>query len=112
MISYSEDELLRFTKKKSTDFDCIPRGTQVMIFAEFILASNNRCFSAEDIKSLFDKAKLCSPRTGKLISPSIVQLQKYIDRFIEKGKLPVIKEANNYKLIKEDFDGGSYNKYI
>lgn len=97
MINYSEDELYNLTKP-STDFDCLPMGIKVEEFVKFIIRSGNNEFSIDDLRELFLKSKLKSPRTGEIINPKPYQLTKQVDRLISNNEISVIKEENIYKI--------------
>jgi hypothetical protein len=97
MISYSEEELYNLTRT-STDFDCLPRGTQVEELVRFIINSGNSEFLIEDLKNLFMKSNLKSTRTGKLVKPSSCQLSISVDKLIANNRINVVKDIDVYKV--------------
>lgn len=101
MINYSEDELYNLTKP-STDFDCLPMAIKVEEFVNFIIRSGNNQFSIDDLRELFSKSKLKSPRTGKVINPTPYQLDNQVDRLILNGKISDNKDDNTYKITNND----------
>lgn len=111
VVSYCEEELFYFTKP-TTDFDCLPRETQIIIFVEFLLNSGNSCFNEGDIVNLFEKVQLKNPRTDKFILPTSEKIKQFIERLILKGKLPIINDGENYKLIQNKYDGGNLYKFL
>ena len=90
MINYSEEELYNLTKS-STDFDCLPRSTQIEGLVRFIINSGNNEFLIEDLRILFMKAKLKSPRTGKAIRVYNGQLIMSLDKLINNNRINLIK---------------------
>lgn len=102
MINYLVDELYNLTKY-STDFDCLPMGTKIEEFVKFIIKSGNNEFSIDDLRDLFLKSKLKSPRAGKIINPKPYQLIKQIDRLISNNKINVVKEGYIYKVKDVEF---------
>lgn len=93
MILYLENKLFEMTKS-STDFDCMPRGTQIENFIKFIIKSGNNNFTVEDIRELFIKANMKSPRTSKVIKPTRSQIKNQIERIIAKEMTFIRKEAD------------------
>lgn len=112
MMNYSEEELNRFTKL-STDFDCLPRETQIIIFVEFLLYQGNTLIKPDEVLELFNKVDLRVPSSGKSIRINTLQIEKYIDRLIAKGRLPLLRvDEETYRLTNGHFDGGSFYKMI
>lgn len=98
LIGYSLYDLT----KSSTDFDCLPMGIKVKELLKFIIRSGNNEFLIDDLKELFSKSNLKSPRTGRVINPTQHQLNDQIDRLIRNNEISVIKIYNIYRIKNND----------
>lgn len=78
-----------FKSTKSTmDFSCLPTQTEQIreIIAVFYYY-DNKTFTEEDVRQMFAKLQVVSPRSGKVILPTVKKIGNILEKMVAVGEL-------------------------
>ena len=78
-----------FKSTKSTlDFSCLPTQTeQILQIIGVFYYYDNKNFTEEDIRQMFEKLQVISPRSGKVILPTVKKIGTILEKMVEAGEL-------------------------
>lgn len=80
-----------FKSTKSTiDFSCLPTQTdQIRQIIAAFLYYGNRNFTEEDIRQMFENLQVISPRSGKVILPTVKKIRAILEKMVDRRELDI-----------------------